>query len=293
MVACLSGGREHKPNIHKSHAAAQCDVNRTFLPEVGVHRMEHNLVMTTVPPLTPISIQWLDEIDSTNSELLRRVSTGLADVPQALAARQQTHGRGRAGRRWISPGPSQCAENLCLSMLLELAVPIAELAPLTLAMGVAVYRVLPQLMLKWPNDLFLAGKKVGGILVEVAKSSATRCTVVVGVGINLRMPHAIEIDQEFTDLARHGFDVSAQDLAPAIVTQFSIAAADYAANRLTNFLVELRAADALIGRELAVSDDPTTHWRGLGISERGCLLLGIGNQKRELTAGDVRVRLGP
>lgn len=236
-------------------------------------------------------IEWLDEIDSTNSELLRRAAAGSAHAPQALVAARQTAGRGRAGRRWISPGPIQNAENLCLSVLKDVAVPLAELAPLTLALGVAVRRVLPQIQLKWPNDLFLDGKKLGGILVEVAKSSPRGCTVVAGIGINLRLPKSIEIDQQFTDLASHGLFVSARELAPLIVTQFLAAASDYAAHRLTNFSAEWRAADALAGRTLLVSDDPSTHWRGLGISTRGGLLIGFGDQVRELVAGEVRVRL--
>ena len=236
-------------------------------------------------------IEWVDEIDSTNSELLRRVAAGMAHAPHALAAMRQTHGRGRAGRRWVSPGHAQNAENLCLSILIDVAVPVAELAPLTLALGVAVRRILPQLQLKWPNDLFFGGKKLGGILVEVAKSSAQSCTVVAGIGINLRMPQSIEIDQEFTDLASQGLYVNARELAPMMVAQFLAAASDYAVHRLTNFFSEWRDADALAGRALIVSDDPSTHWRGLGISARGGLLIGFGDQVRELMAGEVKVRI--
>ncbi len=245
------------------------------------------------PAITPVAdiIEWVDEIDSTNSELLRRAAAGLIATPHVLVAMRQTQGRGRAGRRWISPGPLQNAENLCLSMFVEVAVPITELAPLTLALGVAARRALPQVQLKWPNDLFLAGKKLGGILVEVAKTSANRCRVVAGIGINLRMPQAIEIDQEFTDLAEHDLYVSARDLAPKIAAQFLFAANDYAGFKLANFFTELRDADALIGRTLIVSDDPNTHWRGLGISAGGGLIVGYGDQVRELVAGEVRVRL--
>jgi len=260
------------------------------------HRMRHNRRMTNDLPQAANSsvatiIEWLDEIDSTNSEQLRRAAAGLARAPQALVAMRQTQGRGRAGRQWISPGPLQSAENLCLSILMDVAVPLAELAPLTLALGVAARRALPNVQLKWPNDLYLAGKKMGGILVEVAKSSAKGCTVVAGIGVNLRMPQTIEIDQEFTDLASHGLYVSARELAPLIVAQFLAAANDYGHHRLTNFLNEWRTADALFGRELIVSDDPITRWRGLGISKSGGLVIGFGARRRALVAGEVRVRI--
>lgn len=306
MVACLSGGRKHKPIVHRSHAAAQCDALHAF----DAYRMRHNRRMTQItqkaPEPAPNIVEWVDEIDSTNSELLRRIAAGRARAPHALAAMRQTQGRGRAGRCWVSPGALQNAENFCLSILIDVAVPLAELAPFTLALGVAARRALlqllhgqhdqhnehPKVQLKWPNDLFLGGKKLGGILVEVAKSSAQGCTLVAGIGINLRMPQSIEIDQEFTDLASHNLFVSARELAPIMVAQFLAAANDYAADRLTNFFSEWRAADALAGRALIVSDDPTTRWRGLGISERGGLLLGCGEQVRELMAGEIKVRLG-
>ena len=287
MVARLSGGREDKPLVHESHAAPQCDVHHAF----ASRPVRHNRRMTQIQHNALDIIEWVDEIDSTNSELLRRAAAGTARVPQALVAARQTAGRGRAGRRWIAPGPMQNAENLCLSILIDVAVPLAELAPLTLALGVAARRVLPQVQLKWPNDLFLEGKKLGGILVEVAKSSAKRCTVVAGIGVNLALPQTIEIDQEYTDLAAHNLFIRARDLAPLIVAQFLAAATDYADNRLANFFSEWHVADALAGRPLIVSDDPTTHWRGLGISARGGFLVGCGDQVRELVAGEIRVRL--
>ncbi len=294
----LISGQEHKPLVHGSHVAAQCDAVHAF----AVSLIRHNRHMTKIKPTAHDFIEWVDEIDSTNSELLRRAAAGTARAPQALVAERQTHGRGRAGRRWISPGKLQNAENLCLSVLIDVAVPLAEIAPLTLALGVAARRVLPQIQLKWPNDLFLDGKKLGGILVEVAKSSPTSCTLVAGIGINLRMPQALEIDQlngidpaftelAFTDLASHGLFVGARDLAPLIVAAFLAAALDYVSHRLTNFFAEWHAADALAGCALIVSDDPGTHWRGLGISTRGGLLIGFGDQVRELVAGEVRVRV--
>ena len=286
MVACLSGGGEHKPLVQESHAAAQCDAGHVFAP----NQMRHNRRMTQVSQSALEIIEWVDEIDSTNSELLRRAAAGVARAPQALVAARQTQGRGRAGRRWISPGPAQQAENLCLSMLIDVAVPISELAPLTLALGVAARRVLPQVQLKWPNDLFLAGKKLGGILVEVAKSSPGCCTVVVGIGVNLRMPQTIDIDQQYTDLAGHGLFTSARDLAPLIVARFRHAATDYASNRLINFADEWRAADTLVGQKLIVSDDPATLWCGLGISAVGGYKVGFGDRVRELVAGEIRVR---
>jgi BirA family transcriptional regulator, biotin operon repressor / biotin---[acetyl-CoA-carboxylase] ligase len=236
-------------------------------------------------------VEYVDLIDSTNSELLRRAAAGLVSDQQVLIAAAQSAGRGRAGRTWASPGCAEQAENLYLSMLLTLAVPLAELAPLTLALAVAARRVIPELAIKWPNDLFLANKKVGGILVEIASSDANAVRLVAGIGINIRMPAGAVLDQPVTDLASHGLARPAQALGVAIATQWQLAAQQFAVSRLHSFGAEYRTADLLFGTALMLSDDPETSWQGAGINSVGALLVSYQDRVRELTSGEVRVRV--
>jgi BirA family transcriptional regulator, biotin operon repressor / biotin---[acetyl-CoA-carboxylase] ligase len=235
-------------------------------------------------------VEYLDLIDSTNSELLRRAAAGSVLDQHVLIAAAQSAGRGRSGRVWESPGLAQQAENLYLSMLLTLAVPLAQLAPFTLALAVAARRVVPELAIKWPNDLFLANKKVGGILVEIASSDAKAVRLVAGIGVNIRMPMAV-LDQPITDLASHGLAQPAQTLGVAIATQWQLAAQQFASSRLHSFSAEYRTADLLFGTALTVSDDPETPWQGAGINSGGALLVSYQDRVRELTSGEVRVRL--
>ena len=120
---------------------------------------------------------------STNSELL--AEKGFTR-PVLLLADEQTAGRGRRGRRWHSaPG-----DGLTFSLAVALRRPLRELAALPLVAGVAVARALRTLgvsraALKWPNDIVVAGAKLGGILVET-KSMNGAIKAVIGVGINLR-----------------------------------------------------------------------------------------------------------
>ena len=141
-------------------------------------------------------------LDSTNAEVLRRLSAG-APAGLACTAELQTAGRGRRGRTWVSP----FARNLYLSLSWEYEGGAAALEGLSLAVGVAVVRALEELgvsglQLKWPNDLLFHGAKLGGVLLEMVGDASGRCQVVVGVGINVRMPEAVaaSIDQSWTDL---------------------------------------------------------------------------------------------
>lgn len=244
-----------------------------------------------------MQIEALALIDSTNSELLRRAASGGFVRGHVLRARAQSAGRGRSNRRWISPGSESGAENLYLSMMLELAMPLADIAPLTLALGVAARRAigLDQVQLKWPNDLQIAGKKLGGILVEVAKATPNVSQLVAGIGINIRMPEsaAAPIDQAYTDLYTQGIQLSADALAARVAEHWHGACEEFAAHGLVGFMAEFHDADALFGHPLHLSDCPESLWWAQGIAADGALCLVNGEQRRFLRSGEASVRRRP
>ena len=145
------------------------------------------------------------EIDSTNATLKRRaLSEDIHGV--ALFAETQTAGRGRLGRVWVSPPKS----NIYLSLGWRTGLEPLELAGLSLAAGCAIGEGLERnfglkMQLKWPNDLYLGGKKCGGVLIDLVQSSNQDWTIVVGVGLNVAMPNSggNDIDQPWTDLGSH------------------------------------------------------------------------------------------
>ncbi|MDG1828734.1 MAG: biotin--[acetyl-CoA-carboxylase] ligase [Luminiphilus sp.] len=145
------------------------------------------------------------EIDSTNAALKRRaLSEDIHGV--ALFAETQSAGRGRLGRVWVSPPKS----NIYLSLGWRTGLEPLELAGLSLAAGCAIGEGLERnfglkMQLKWPNDLYLGGKKCGGVLIDLVQSSNQDWTVVVGVGLNVAMPNSggNDIDQPWTDLGSH------------------------------------------------------------------------------------------
>jgi len=145
------------------------------------------------------------EIDSTNAALKRRaLSEDIHGV--ALFAETQTAGRGRLGRVWVSPPKS----NIYLSLGWRTGLEPLELAGISLAAGCTIGEGLERnfglkMQLKWPNDLYLGGKKCGGVLIELVQSSNQDWTIVVGVGLNVAMPNSggNNIDQPWTDLSSH------------------------------------------------------------------------------------------
>jgi BirA family transcriptional regulator, biotin operon repressor / biotin---[acetyl-CoA-carboxylase] ligase len=142
------------------------------------------------PALPTFTVEVVPSIDSTSSELMRRARDGLND-PVLLVAEEQTAGRGRMGKGWHS----KAGQSLTFSLALPLAP--ADWSGLSLAVGVSLATSLhPDVKLKWPNDLWLQERKLGGILVETAGSgegaAATR-TVVIGVGLNIARPDAATV----------------------------------------------------------------------------------------------------
>jgi BirA family biotin operon repressor/biotin-[acetyl-CoA-carboxylase] ligase len=140
-----------------------------------------------------VKIALLDQCGSTNVELLARAASG-APSGSALACELQTAGRGRRGNRWLSG----LATGLTFSLLWRYARGGTDLAGLSLAAGVACVRALAALgcegvLLKWPNDLMHEGRKLGGILVEGSGEARGPSAVVVGVGINVRSSHALNL----------------------------------------------------------------------------------------------------
>ncbi len=139
-----------------------------------------------------LQILSFQEIGSTNEEALRRARLG-APAGTIVIAECQTQGRGRKGRRWISPP----ASGLYFSVLLRPDQPLGHWPLLTHVASVALARTLRALPveeliphpldieLKWPNDVLIAGRKTAGILLETAGKGAIVSAAVVGIGINV------------------------------------------------------------------------------------------------------------
>jgi BirA family biotin operon repressor/biotin-[acetyl-CoA-carboxylase] ligase len=237
----------------------------------------------------------LDSVDSTNAEVLRWAGQGGASG-LVCSAEQQTAGRGRRGRQWVSP----YASNLYLSLLWEFSQGAAALEGLSLAVGVAVARALracdvPAVQLKWPNDVLYAGAKLGGILLEMSGDAAGSCRVVIGVGLNVAMPKAAagNIDQAWTDIK----SISAlphagrNRLLAELLNELLPLAADFEQQGFPQWRDEWQALDAFAG-EPVVLHTGSGQLAGVarGVDERGALQLETTTGVQSVYGGEISLR---
>jgi len=240
--------------------------------------------------IASLDIAW--SLDSTNSELLRRDTPahGLA----VLLGERQTGGRGRRGRSWVSP----LAAHLYLSVARQYSGGLARLGGLSIVAGVAVAEALNEagheVKLKWPNDLLVEGRKLGGLLVEGSGEYAGPARAVVGIGINVRMPEGMAktIDQPWIDLA--GLDAgtcSRNLLAARVLTHLQPALAQFDGAGLAPFVERYARFDALRGREVRVhGGNREQTGTALGIAADGALRVRVGGREHSVHAGEVTVR---
>ncbi len=219
-----------------------------------------------------------DQIDSTNRYLVELAQQQAASG-QVCFAEHQTAGKGRRGRQWVSPFGS----NLYLSILWRFQQGYASTTGLSLAIGVAVIRVLhqypiPDVGLKWPNDIYCKGKKLGGILIEIAGETEGPCAAVIGLGLNLFLPdaQAQSITQAWTDLSKvtGQTTIERNRLAGELLNQLLSVLAEFESIGINAYLDEWRRYDCL-------KDHPATLFIGeqpfvgvvRGINDNGLLLL--------------------
>lgn len=238
-----------------------------------------------------LEIVW--SLASTNSELLRR-STPLRGVDVLLAERQ-TGGRGRRGRQWASP----LAAHIYLSLSRGFPGGLSRMGGLSLAMGVAAVEALQGLGfadvgLKWPNDLMVSGRKLGGLLVEGGGEFAGPARAVIGLGLNVRMPAAaaVDITQPWTDLTSlSAASVSRDTVVAALLSHLLPALEQFDAQGLAPFLPRYAAMDALLGQDVRIEEAGVLH-EGVaeGLADDGALRVRTASGEMLFHAGEVSVR---
>ncbi len=234
----------------------------------------------------------LDTLDSTNDRARELAGSG-APHGTVVVAEQQTAGRGRQGRTWSAP-PGRA---LTLSVLVRLRA--AELEALPLAVAVAVSEACEAVAgvrctIKWPNDVWIDGRKVAGVLIE---ARPTEGWAVIGIGLNVNTTTA-ELEDELRDTATSlhiatgkpqdremAFDALLERLAgwiPRLARPSAVASA-------------FRARDVLQGRRIAWTAGGKSHeGEAGGIEDDGALIVFTDNGERlRLDAGEVHLQPRP
>jgi len=226
---------------------------------------------------------------STNDDA-RSASLAGAAHGHVIVADHQSAGRGSRGRSWVSPAGT----DLYLSVLVHATVPMAELAPLTLAIGVAVAEAVegelgagPSVQVKWPNDVWVDRHKVAGILVESSSLGERSLPLVIGVGMNVnRLDFPDDLDTPATSLAiRSGSSFARAEVLARLLDRVEHWVDRFLAEGVAAVAPALVPRLALLGEE-ARCDGLVGRVRGL--SEQGALLLDTADGVREVVSGTLR-----
>jgi BirA family biotin operon repressor/biotin-[acetyl-CoA-carboxylase] ligase len=241
------------------------------------------------------ALEILETVGSTNAEAMQRAEQGAA-AGLVCTAEQQTAGRGRRGRQWVSP----FASNLYLSLMWEFHQGAAALEGLSLAVGVAVARALGAcgigpVQLKWPNDVLFAGSKLGGILLEMTGDAAGACQVVVGVGLNVCMPQAsaAAIDQAWTDIETitGGTHPGRNVLLAAMLNELLPLVAGFESQGFARWRQDWQALDAFSGARVVLNTGGAqVAGVARGVDERGALQLETTTGVQSVYGGEISMR---
>ncbi len=209
-----------------------------------------------------------ETIGSTNARARKLADKG-ATHGTLVTADEQTKGRGRQGRTWVTPRGVAIAASLVLREFDDL---------LPLRAGLAVADVAgPDALVKWPNDVWLDGRKVAGILAESKASE----WAVLGIGVNVAVDVA-SLPEEAAEVAGT-LGKSPADVEPTLTALLTALQKRLGQDR-DSVLVALRERDALLGRRVRWQDGEGL---GAGIDESGALLVDVNGRTITLSAGEV------
>lgn len=246
-----------------------------------------------------ISIEIFQALESTSTYLMSRP---LRSRVNACLAEYQHTGRGRRGRRWVSP----FGANIALSIGWRFVETPPGFGSLPLVVGLACAAFLRGLgaegvSVKWPNDLVNAGRKLGGILVEHRGEASGAGQVVVGIGLNVRMsaPQGDSIDQPWTSLMQAlpggaRMPPSRNRVAAGLIDAMTGVHDDFQREGFGPFLRRWSEFDAVHNCAVNVQA-PTGVLEGTarGVDADGALLLDTSSGRQRVFSGEVSLRLSP
>lgn len=237
--------------------------------------------------LPGVALEVVQQIDSTNSELMRRARSGQLE-PVLLLAQQQTGGRGRLGREWFSAPQVAGAGTGALTFSLGLPLAPRDWSGLSLAVGLSVAESLhPALRLKWPNDVWWQQRKLAGILIETAICGEQRFAV-IGVGVNIGAPRATGLSTPAACLRELLPDIDAAQALRQLAAPLVRTIKAFESSGFAPFQAAFKQRDALAGLALSLSDG--TFGTALGVDGAGALQLQTPQGLRKIVSAEVSVR---
>ena len=238
---------------------------------------------------------YFDTIDSTQNQALKMADDTSHDG-SVIVASKQTGGRGRAGRKWISP-----KGGIWISIILQpkFDISITTLFPIAsaLALSIAIektFSIKPEL--KWPNDLTIKGKKVAGMLVDVSLESNRIENLVLGVGINFdvnvkQIEKSLKGTPNFYGVATLNGQkkkVKPIQLVQTFLVELEKIYESLNAKKTKRIIFEWTSRSSTIGKNVELNTaDAKIKGKAIRIDEDGALVVSENNKEHRIIAGDI------
>jgi len=280
-----------KNNLSDIHIEVLSVKGKGYRIEGGLDLLSVDIIYESLPPALKelCDLHLLLSVDSTNTWMMSNLRV---TKPYTFClAELQKDGKGRRGRRWLSP----FGKNICLSVGFDLPGGVEVLNGLSLVVGISVVRALKLLglstaKLKWPNDILINGEKVAGILVELQGEATTGWRITAGIGLNVAMNEGEGrgIDQPWVSLSKY-IDFSRDFIASTLIASVVNVLETFKQDGFSVFIDEWQDFDVLKGRHVQISaSDVAGISRGVDAS--GALLLDTGSGIISVNAGEVSIK---
>lgn len=251
--------------------------------------LEKSKVQKSIPKNVTLDI--FESLPSTNDYLKNLTS---ASSPHICLAEHQTNGRGRLGRSWSSP----FGRNIYCSISYVFNKDISEMAGLSLVVGILTAKALEVVdqrfkpRLKWPNDIFMDGKKVGGILIDLMAEANGTCKAILGIGLNVNMKDVLLKDVEnWTCLEEViGKKLDRNEVAGEMINSLLKGMETFAHQGLAAFLPDWKRLDLLDNQKVTLTSGPDVYTGfAKGISPQGYLTLELPQGLKQFSYGDTHL----
>ncbi|WP_434457815.1 bifunctional biotin--[acetyl-CoA-carboxylase] ligase/biotin operon repressor BirA [Stutzerimonas urumqiensis] len=237
---------------------------------------------------------FFESLASTNDKARDLIQAG-CQPPFVVTSEQQISGRGRRGRSWVSP----YGENLYFSLVWSLDEGARQLPGLSLSVGLAVLEALRELGisnvgLKWPNDVLVGERKIAGILTEAFGDLADKCTVIIGIGVNVNMMRGSdELTQPWTSVRLElGRLADRNQVAISLANSLSSYLAVHCHYGFGALRHEWESKNLWQGKDATISSSGRhVIGRILGVDDAGALRLLVGSGEQHYSGGELSLRL--
>ena len=240
-------------------------------------------------------IEIKEQTSSTNDDAKESLKNS-SHLLSAHFAEQQSAGRGRNSRKWISP----FGQNIYLSLAWQSNLSFADIEGLSLAIGVEVAESLKNntdevIEIKWPNDLLVNQKKLGGILIETSSGKKDSLEIIIGTGINIFMKNedTIKIDQDWTSLENYKNKSLDRNLISAnLLNNLVQLTRKFKTIGFGGYKEAFENRNALMNKDCEVLANGKVNYHGsvVGVNGKGELLIKRNNEILNLRYGEVSIR---